>query len=96
MENGFGTTLLRGIFAGWLIALMVWLLPFAEQARRRFPFQALVAIGPRRAEDLLLCQECERVAHTLLSSSPLLIQPSKCGFGVFVVGTVENRDPRVA
>src|SRR3954454_2567884 len=27
------TTLLRGIFAGWLIALMVWLLPFAEAAR---------------------------------------------------------------
>jgi formate/nitrite transporter FocA (FNT family) len=27
------TILLRGIFAGWLIALMVWLLPFAESAR---------------------------------------------------------------
>jgi formate-nitrite transporter family protein len=27
---GAGTLLLRGIFAGWLIALMVWLLPFAE------------------------------------------------------------------
>ncbi len=27
------TILLRGIFAGWLIALMVWLLPFAETAR---------------------------------------------------------------
>src|SRR3954453_21583265 len=25
--------LVRGIFAGWLIALMVWLLPFAETAR---------------------------------------------------------------
>jgi len=33
MENGFGTTLLRGIFAGWLIALMVWLLPFSETGR---------------------------------------------------------------
>ncbi|MFN2531924.1 MAG: formate/nitrite transporter family protein [Pyrinomonadaceae bacterium] len=33
MENAFATTLLRGIFAGWLIALMVWLLPFAESAR---------------------------------------------------------------
>lgn len=33
MENGFGTVLLRGIFAGWLIALMVWLLPYAETAR---------------------------------------------------------------
>jgi len=30
---GFATTLLRGIFGGWLIAMMVWLLPFAESAR---------------------------------------------------------------
>jgi len=30
---GFGTTFLRAIFAGWLIALMVWLLPGAEHAR---------------------------------------------------------------
>jgi formate/nitrite transporter FocA (FNT family) len=29
----FFTMLLRGIFAGWLIALMVWLLPYAETAR---------------------------------------------------------------
>ena len=29
----FWTTVLRGIFAGWLIAIMVWLLPFAETAR---------------------------------------------------------------
>ncbi len=29
----FGTILLKGVFAGWLIALMVWLLPFAETAR---------------------------------------------------------------
>ena len=27
------TTFLRGIMAGWLIALMVWLLPYAETAR---------------------------------------------------------------
>jgi formate/nitrite transporter FocA (FNT family) len=33
MRAGFAVTLLRGIFAGWLIALMVWLLPFAESAR---------------------------------------------------------------
>jgi formate-nitrite transporter family protein len=33
MEHDFGMTLLRGVFAGWLIALMVWLLPFAESAR---------------------------------------------------------------
>lgn len=33
IEASFGTTLLRGIFAGWLIALMVWLLPAAEGTR---------------------------------------------------------------
>jgi len=30
---GFWTVFLRAIFAGWLIALMVWLLPGAESAR---------------------------------------------------------------
>jgi formate/nitrite transporter FocA (FNT family) len=31
--HGFGTTMLRAVFAGWLIALIVWLLPFAESGR---------------------------------------------------------------
>ena len=30
---GMGTVFVRAIFAGWLIALMVWLLPAAESAR---------------------------------------------------------------
>lgn len=33
LDGGFGNTLLRAIFAGWLIALMVWLLPVAETGR---------------------------------------------------------------
>ena len=33
MQHDFASTFLRAIFAGWLIALMVWLLPFAESAR---------------------------------------------------------------
>ena len=33
VDGSFATKLLRGIYAGWLIALMVWLLPFAESAR---------------------------------------------------------------
>ena len=33
IHGDFGTTMLRGVFAGWLIALMVWLLPFAEAGR---------------------------------------------------------------
>lgn len=30
---GFGTIVLRAIFAGWLIALMVWMLPGADSSR---------------------------------------------------------------
>ncbi len=33
MEGSFAAHVLKGILAGWLIALMVWLLPFAETAR---------------------------------------------------------------
>ena len=33
VAGGFSVTFFRGIFAGWLIALIIWLLPFAEQAR---------------------------------------------------------------
>jgi formate/nitrite transporter FocA (FNT family) len=33
LAQGFGLVFLRAIFAGWLIALLVWLLPFAESGR---------------------------------------------------------------
>jgi len=33
LTGGFGLLLLRGVLAGWLIALMVWLLPAASSAR---------------------------------------------------------------
>jgi formate-nitrite transporter family protein len=33
LDGGYWNTLLRAIFAGWLIALMVWLLPVAEASR---------------------------------------------------------------
>jgi formate/nitrite transporter FocA (FNT family) len=33
LRGGFVLTILRGIFAGWLIALMVWLLPASEGTR---------------------------------------------------------------
>jgi len=33
MSHDFVDTMVKGIFAGWLIALIVWLLPFAEAAR---------------------------------------------------------------
>ncbi|MDE2485939.1 MAG: formate/nitrite transporter family protein [Alphaproteobacteria bacterium] len=33
LSNSFGVTLVKAIFAGWLIALMVWLLPTAGSAK---------------------------------------------------------------
>jgi formate-nitrite transporter family protein len=30
IRSGFATTFVRGVFAGWLIALMVWMLPAAS------------------------------------------------------------------
>jgi formate/nitrite transporter FocA (FNT family) len=33
IEPSFETTFLRGIMAGWLIALMVWILPYAKSAK---------------------------------------------------------------
>ena len=33
MGSGFWDTFISAVFAGWLIALMVWLMPFAETAR---------------------------------------------------------------
>lgn len=33
LRHGFGRTLVGAVFAGWLIALMVWLLPYARTAR---------------------------------------------------------------
>lgn len=33
LRGGFGTTILRAIFAGWLIALMVWLLPSSDGSK---------------------------------------------------------------
>jgi formate-nitrite transporter family protein len=33
MSSGFGATVLKALFAGWLIATMVWLLPSARSAR---------------------------------------------------------------
>jgi formate-nitrite transporter family protein len=33
MRHDFQTTLLHGVYAGWLIALMVWMLPAAESSK---------------------------------------------------------------
>lgn len=33
LKNSFAVVMFKGVFAGWLIAMMVWLLPFAETGR---------------------------------------------------------------
>jgi formate-nitrite transporter family protein len=40
LKLSFGLIVLRGIFAGWLMAMLVWMLPFAESGR----FFVVVAI----------------------------------------------------
>jgi len=42
---GFGIVLVRAIFAGWLLALMVWLLPGAESARVSIIMMVTYLIG---------------------------------------------------
>jgi formate/nitrite transporter FocA (FNT family) len=43
--GGFGTTILRGIFAGWLIALMVWLLPAVGRSKVAVVFLLTYLVG---------------------------------------------------
>src|SRR4051812_6364896 len=45
MSHGFMTTFAKAIFAGWLIALLVWLLPFAEAARVQVIILVTYVIG---------------------------------------------------
>lgn len=33
LGSSFGLVLLRGVFAGWLMAMLVWVMPFAESSR---------------------------------------------------------------
>jgi formate/nitrite transporter FocA (FNT family) len=33
VKGGFSTVLLRGIFAGWIIAMMVWMMPASDSSR---------------------------------------------------------------
>jgi formate/nitrite transporter FocA (FNT family) len=40
VEPGFAGVLVRGVFAGWLIALMVWLMPAASSAK----FAVIIAV----------------------------------------------------
>src|ERR1700722_1293646 len=45
LGSSFGVVFVRAIFAGWLIALMVWLLPAEETARVRIILTYLIGLG---------------------------------------------------
>lgn len=45
LGNSFGIVLVRAIFAGWLIALMVWLLPAAEHSHLSIIIIATYLVG---------------------------------------------------
>lgn len=45
LRSGFLTTMVRGIFAGWLIALMVWMLPAASTSQVPVIFIMTYLIG---------------------------------------------------
>jgi formate/nitrite transporter FocA (FNT family) len=50
---GFGTGFVRSIFAGWLIALMVWLLPGAESARVSIIIIVTYLVGISRFDHII-------------------------------------------
>jgi formate/nitrite transporter FocA (FNT family) len=74
MAPAFGTVLLRAIFAGWLIALMVWLLPYAETARIWviILITYIVALG--------------NFSHVIAGSveALYLVATGECGFGEYL------------
>ena len=47
MSGGFGATVLKALFAGWLIATMVWLLPSARSARLATILLVTYVVGAR-------------------------------------------------
>lgn len=75
-EADFTTTLLRGVFAGWLIALMLWLMPFAETARVAVIVIVTYVIG------------LAGFAHIIAGSVGALyaVLTGAQGFGAFLIG----------
>ncbi len=74
-DNGvFAMHLLRGVFAGWLIALMVWLLPSADSNRVAVIVAVTYVVG------------LARLSHVIAGSVEVLYLVSSGGlpFGAFV------------
>jgi formate/nitrite transporter FocA (FNT family) len=81
-DAGFGVTLIRAIFAGWLIALMVWLLPSARSARLLTILLVTYTVG------------VSKLTHVIASSAEaayaVMTHAASIGdyFGVFLLPTL--------
>jgi formate/nitrite transporter FocA (FNT family) len=78
MAPGAMTVLLRGIFAGWLIALMVWLLPYAEAARVQVIIIITYVVG------------LGHLSHVVAGSVDVLFLPAMgvASWGAVIVGYI--------
>jgi formate/nitrite transporter FocA (FNT family) len=76
LQAGFGQTFVRAIFAGWLIALMVWLLPAAEGSR---PFIIVI---------ITYVVGLGAFAHIIAGSveCAFLVQTGEASIGDFITG----------
>ncbi|WP_250437271.1 formate/nitrite transporter family protein [Caballeronia sp. ATUFL_F2_KS9A] len=79
---GFGVTLVRAVFAGWLIALMVWLLPSARSPRLLTILLVTYTVG------------VSKLTHVIASSAEaayaVMTHAASIGdyFGVFLLPTL--------
>jgi formate-nitrite transporter family protein len=74
MEGGWWTIALRGLFAGWLIALMVWMIPAAEAAHVLVIFVMTWIVG------------VAGMAHIIAGSTEVLylVVTGAIGFGTYL------------
>lgn len=67
---GFAVTLVRAIFAGWLIALMVWLLPSARSARLLTILLVTYTVGVSRLTHVI-ASSAEAAYAVMTGAAPL-------------------------
>jgi len=67
---GFGVTLVRAVFAGWLIALMVWLLPSARSARLLTILLVTYTVGVSRLSHVI-ASSVEAAYAVMTGAAPL-------------------------
>lgn len=80
--GGFWNTLLRAVFAGWLIALMVWLLPSARSARILIIVLLTYVVALARLSHVIAGSS--EAAYAVLTGA----QPLWAYFGVFLAPTL--------